>query len=75
MATDIPEASGAGEMFTFGGDRLNSPDKGYSSESSGQWPSVDSSSSSDRMTTNSARTTRIDAYETVPQNVRENLYV
>lgn len=73
MATDIPEASGAGEMFAYGGDRIDSSDRGYSSESSSQWPSVGSSNSSDRMTNNSARNTRIDAYETVPHNVRKDL--
>lgn len=73
MGIDIPEVSGAGEMFAYGGDRFDSSDRGYSSESSGQWPSVGSSSSSDRMTTNSPRNTRIDAYETVSHNVRKDL--
>lgn len=74
MATDIPEACGTSELFAFGGEKIDTSDKGYSSESLSQWPSADSSSSSDQSRIHTARGTRIDAYETVPQNVMKDLY-
>lgn len=73
MATDIPEACGTSELFAFGGEKIDTSDKSYSSESLSQWPSVDSSSSSDQSRIHTTRGTRIDAYETVPQNVMKDL--
>lgn len=73
MAADVPEAHGAGDMFAFGGDQVDTSDKGYSSGSSSQWPSVDSSSSGDQMTTDTTRSTRSKAYENVPNNVMKDL--
>ena len=73
MATDIPEACGAGDMFAFGGDKMDTSDKGYSSESLSQWPSVDSSSSGDQMTKHTTWSTRTSAYEDVPENVIKDL--
>ncbi len=73
MATDIPEACGTGDLFAFGGERIGTSDTSYSSESLSQWPSLESSSSSDQMATHTTRNKKMDAYETVPQNVMKDL--
>ena len=73
MTQDFPEACRTDETFAFSGEGIDASDKGYSSESSSQWPGVSSSSSSDRMTTNSSPSTRVDEYEAVPQNVMKDL--
>lgn len=73
LATDIPEASGSDEVSAFGGERIDTSDKSYLSESPSQWSGVESSSSSDRVTTHATCSTRIDAHELVPQNVMKDL--
>lgn len=74
MTQDFPEACRTDGSFAFGGEGMDTSDKGYSSESSSQWPGVSSSSSSDRMNTSSLPSTRSDEYEAVPQNVMKDLY-
>ena len=73
LETDIPQAGGVGDMFPFGEERLDTSDRGYSSESSSQWPSVDSSSSSDQMARQTTQNKKVAAYQNASQNVREDL--
>ena len=47
MAANIPDTGETGEWFAFGGGSTGASDTAYSGENSSQWPSVDSSSSSD----------------------------
>ena len=73
MTQDFPEACRTDESFAFSAEGMDTLEKGNSSESSSQWAGVSSSSSSEKMTTNSLPRTRTDEYVAVPQNVMKDL--